>query len=1062
MLSSRRMKLMDMRSVMLVVWALLPLVSFSQYSFDHPVKIDQEAGLPVNGLNAIGQDHRGFMWFGTWGGLCRYDGSQVKAFVSNREDPQAVYNSLITDLLVEEDRIWLTHYQGFSIFDLNREVFTNYQLTDSGLTDQPTGISQRMFDVYRDRQNEYWLSSSKGMVRVQADLSDLQIYSYEVQAGEVVPTDLRNVNRVSFYTQDRYNDSIIWGATPGGLLRLNKFTEDLSRFYFQYPDKTLEFKLNYVSGAIYHHTDGFLYVGTAEAGIIRFDPRSGTYKRISLPGQAYDDALFRLLRHIVPASDEVLWITTVGGLLKYNCQKEEFELVKKNDPEADKYYGISFIDDQDRVWFGSRDGVFLFDQLVHQFEHHSYKSLLSSSEKSVPSAVVTSEDQRFVHVMVQKGEGIYSLDRKTRQWTLTKAPTPFFEQHTTFDAKAAIPYGKGKFLVLEAKEGLFEFDPAARRLTRLPRQPEMEPHSYASLLRHSSGELYIGNDQGGLIRYHLQSHKTRIYLQELEVDSPYVSAALVRLLFEDSRGQIWIKRTMGFSVFAPETEQFHHHLTPLNGDKTFGHILNFAEDDQGRVWTATFDSKIGYGEVAHPEKGIIEKISFEDASVFVQMGKGPGGNLWLQSSEGLFKFNPKSRESVFFGKEYGLLEEGSTVFQSINDKEMFLGFYDGIGIFTPDRLRKNEELPRPYLTDFKVFDESIFDDTSLFSIEEISLSYQQNFFSIEFSAIGHSLSGMNSFRYQLKGFDADWIEAGERRFANYTNVPGGSYTFQVQAMNNEGNSNEETYEVHIHISTPWWASWWFRWGVIILIAAIGAALYRYRMEQVRREERVQAAFERKLNSVELYALRSQMNPHFIFNCLNSIDYYIIKNETRKASEYLNQFSRLIRLILQNSRSEYISLDSELEALRLYMDMERLRFKNRFAYEIQLDKTIDPEMVELPPLLIQPYVENAIWHGLMHKEGEGKIDIRIWQEATQLVCLIEDNGIGREKAQALKSRHSGKKKSVGMRITQERLNMIERLYEVSTSTEVIDLTDPISGEATGTRVVIHFPLKRRNL
>ena len=199
-----------------------------------------------------------------------------------------------------------------------------------------------------------------------------------------------------------------------------------------------------------------------------------------------------------------------------------------------------------------------------------------------------------------------------------------------------------------------------------------------------------------------------------------------------------------------------------------------------------------------------------------------------------------------------------------------------------------------------------------------------------------------------------------------------------------------------------------------------------------------------------------MNPHFLFNCLNSIDHYIIKNETRKASEYLNSFSRLIRLILQNSRSNYVNLNDELETLTLYMEMESLRFNHRFDFEVQTEPGLALSEIEIPPMLIQPFIENAIWHGLMHKSGKGKVTLRVSKDNDLLKCTIQDDGIGRAKATELKKRSSSGKKSMGMNITQDRIQTINKIYETNTSVNIIDMMDE-NGMAAGTKVELRIPL-----
>jgi LytS/YehU family sensor histidine kinase len=156
----------------------------------------------------------------------------------------------------------------------------------------------------------------------------------------------------------------------------------------------------------------------------------------------------------------------------------------------------------------------------------------------------------------------------------------------------------------------------------------------------------------------------------------------------------------------------------------------------------------------------------------------------------------------------------------------------------------------------------------------------------------------------------------------------------------------------------------------------------------------------------MMALRAQMNPHFLFNCLNSINSFIMENDPDSASEYLTKFSRLIRLILNNSQPGPVTLASEIESIRLYVEMEAMRFNNRFSYKIDVDEDLEINTIEIPPLLIQPYVENAIWHGLMHRDSKGHLLIQFRQEDRYLCCIIEDDGIGRQQAKLLRSKSHG--------------------------------------------------------
>jgi sensor histidine kinase YesM len=231
-----------------------------------------------------------------------------------------------------------------------------------------------------------------------------------------------------------------------------------------------------------------------------------------------------------------------------------------------------------------------------------------------------------------------------------------------------------------------------------------------------------------------------------------------------------------------------------------------------------------------------------------------------------------------------------------------------------------------------------------------------------------------------------------------------------------------------------------------------------RISKIKEGEMLTRQYEKKIATVEMGSLRAQMNPHFMFNSLNSINNFILKNDPDNASGYLTKFSRLMRLILDNSRNEWVLLENELKALELYIELEALRFDNAFDYRIEVTEDVNPEAVLVPPMIIQPYVENAIWHGLLHrKESGGKLDIHIWKNGGMLNIEIEDNGIGREEAKKRKSKTATKQKSHGMEITSQRLEIVNKLYGVHASVAIKDVVNGM-GESEGTVVLLHMLYK----
>lgn len=229
---------------------------------------------------------------------------------------------------------------------------------------------------------------------------------------------------------------------------------------------------------------------------------------------------------------------------------------------------------------------------------------------------------------------------------------------------------------------------------------------------------------------------------------------------------------------------------------------------------------------------------------------------------------------------------------------------------------------------------------------------------------------------------------------------------------------------------------------------------RLHVEQMEHQHQ-QDELRRRAEQLEMKALRAQMNPHFIFNCLNSINRYILVNDRMAASNYLTTFATLIRMVLENSEHSLITLADELEMLKLYLELERLRFKNAFNFSITFINTLDTNTIRVPPLLLQPFAENAIWHGLMHKDGPGNIDIAFRLEESMLYCIITDDGVGREQAGKLKMKPAGSRKSLGMQLTAERLSLLSPPDQTDTFFDIEDLVDE-QGAAKGTKVLLKIP------
>lgn len=1042
------------------LWSSLPV--FAQHQFTNSIHFTTEDGLPDNHVNHIIQDERGFIWMSTHEGLSRFDGSFFKTYRHDHSVPNSLLYNRGEKVVTDEQRIWMGSTAGISALNIATDTFTNFIYNKAG--ERMDTIPKDVLaipGVYKDKRGQIWCATrGKGFGRYNRDKDDFDFFQYQgVKHLDLLPNP-EMVHQILGIHENLYNDSIIWFGTNQGLLEFNRFTEEIELFYFPQPEKQIEVSWN-AFRTLYQHHNGLLYIGNWSPNVLVFDPAKRTLQPLPFQGQAYP---FSGVNNICRKSETEIWITSTSGVIAYNINEQKITLELANKTRLNKFYGVNFVDNSNRFWIYSFNGAYCYDPLLQQFNAQSYAHLNAEFWGFARSVISRNKNQELI-VCAQSALGMFHLDRRTNEWRVIPVPDKYYSKRSeTLNGRQMIENPDGSYTINNVEQ-LFTFDPISWEIKDFPFQPQLSYNFFRSILWDSQGWFWMGTYQDGLIRWDPKTGQSRNYKQALDKEGSQFVATTIDLLFEDSKKNIWIKRDKGFSLYLSNRDTILNFLGPLQEENTFPSVIGFTEDRHGRIWMSSLQGTVGYADVNQPEKGVIKKINLKaiDPSIrwFSRMRTDLNGDIWVLSTHNLIKINAESLEPTFFSYHYGIEDNEFFSFDFLPSGEMVIGLRGSIVVLSPQDLRKNEELPSPYVTEIEVLDKRLASDTSALLLKKLNLKHWENFFSFDFSAKGFTLPEHIQYRFRLQNFNEDWLDAKDRRFANYTNVPSGDYVFQLQAANNEGMWNDAIYELPVSIATPWWQTWWFRVASFLVLFGLGYSIYRFRIFQIRKEERLKTEFQKQLTNVEMNALRAQMNPHFLFNCLNSIDSYIIKNETKKASEYLNKFARLVRLILQNSRSNYVNLKDELESLDLYMSMECLRFRHKFGYEIMVQEDLEIENIDIPPMLIQPFVENAIWHGLMHigDNYKGKVKLLIEKENGTLNCVIEDNGIGREKSAEIKKRKNPKgkgKKSMGMRITQDRIEMINKLYGTKTSVSIIDLKDE-TGHAKGTRVELNIPV-----
>jgi hypothetical protein len=396
----------------------------------------------------------------------------------------------------------------------------------------------------------------------------------------------------------------------------------------------------------------------------------------------------------------------------------------------------------------------------------------------------------------------------------------------------------------------------------------------------------------------------------------------------------------------------------------------------------------------------------------------------------LFEWDLQTRKVLNINMEKGWWAENLNSISNIavnNEGEWWGTFRYGLMKFNKNSFIKASQLTPPQIRSLEIRYLPWESHPAAYLNAPLQLTHRQSPLSVVCSSINNEKT-----QFKLEGYEDGW-QTGER--ATYTNLNAGNYTFKVRTMDQVGNVSAEE-RMQLKVLPPWWRTWWFRILAALSLTALLYAFIRRTIANIQKENN----YKIRMAESELTAIRSQMNPHFIFNCMTAIDGLIAKNEREKASEYLGKFSKLLRQVLQQSTKQFISLGEDLDTLNIYLQLEQLRIQDGFTYSIEADENLRHE-VEVPPLLLQPIVENAIIHGLRPKQTEPKhLTIKCFQDKSNIHFEITDTGIGRKASAENNRQRNDDHKSIGTQLTNDRLKMLEDVLGYRTNMQTDDLYD----------------------
>jgi len=484
-------------------------------------------------------------------------------------------------------------------------------------------------------------------------------------------------------------------------------------------------------------------------------------------------------------------------------------------------------------------------------------------------------------------------------------------------------------------------------------------------------------------------------------------------------------------------------------------IEDICEGDDGVLWLATLGTGICRYDPSTGDRLFYTTASGLSNNTTYSLLRDSTGNIWASTNSGISVITPATGLIRVFGENDGLsVHEFNSDASWITPEGRFIfGGVGGAVEFDPAQILSGsyEELSNEIvLKELEVSAVRKYLDIPLYRADTVTIEKGNDNFHLSFTVPEYRHPEKIRYRYRLGGEGSNWYYTDHSdRNINFSNLKPGWYELEIQATGFSG-SWSNSRKVSVHMKPYYYQTTLFRIALPLAVLLLLTLLSGFIIMQLRHRE------QQKRDALRQQALRGQMNPHFIFNAMNSINYFISNNDRRSANRYISDFSKLIRTVLNNMNEDYVRLSAELDSLEDYLEIEHLRFGDKFDYTLNIDPQIHPDALMVSPGFVQPFVENAIWHGMMALEGrKGTITVNVTLKDKTILCTVEDDGVGRARSEAMKDRtlHG---KSRGIALAMERLRIINSLHATSCRIEITDLYP--DRRETGTRVFIEIPLK----
>lgn len=982
---------------LLGIFWIVSLVSTAQQPYMW--QLTDEDGLPSMEVFSILQDKHGFLWAGTDNGICRYDGVRFKTYYHPKQRGKA-FSHLQQDAI---GRIWCVNFAG-QIFIVENDSLKLYEPFER--------IQKNGFPSLQIIGNEVWIIASNQSLWY-AHYNDTVLHQFKdlpkggyllTLAGNPMSNTLM-VNGDSIYVIQKHKRIQTFAKKYDGLMD----APNMKAF--------LQFSIGKTSIKI----DGY---------------NQNNWKEINTQSLQYVRARVIKLQETGPNE---YWLLTYDGAHLFTIDHNSkcalvLSLLKGN--------AVSDV-------LKDREGNYWFTTLKNGIMAMPSKNvwLLNTSNSSLPDNRVTRiESIENGNLVIGTGQGYLNQFNPN-----TESIGTTLKLNNTQQDIELLQYNPRtqKLMVLNA-----DLYAVNQKLTQFKIEPSLSAVKHISydnwgnaLVSNAASCMFIPSSIGNQSPYcQLYPAKSMFNSYKAYVFRNQRSNCNLINSYDTS---IWIAFTDGVYIYRNGK---HHVLTSSTGDTIFATYLH--KDPHNTIWIST----VQQGVFAFKNGKQVKHLTTKDGLIsnHIRKIKTSVNNLWIVTDKGVQGYQSSTGKFSLFAKADGLVTtDVLDIF--VKGQTVYLATTKGLQWFNETASFVNTTPPLVHIQSVLANDQFALSAAS-------TLDYSQNNIAFTIAGIALESRGAFTYWYRLNGLDSNWKKAASNENnIRFVSVPPGQYTFEVTAINEDGIRSLAPARFDFTIATPYWQRWWFITLMLISIIVFVSFVFLLRMKQIAKRNKLQAdkkELEMALRTSQLSALKVQMNPHFIFNALNSIQDYILTNEKKLANSYLGKFSDLMRIYLDMSNQTQVLLSAELKAMHLYLELEAMRFEDNFEYTLHVSEQLVPDDIQIPAMIIQPYIENALKHGLLHKRTDRKLSIwfKEYTERT-IVCEILDNGIGRKQSRELNAIRNKSYTSFATHATEKRLALLN-----------IGLNDPIGityddlvhhdGQAAGTRVVITIPIVKK--